>query len=77
MFCGSPACQAAAAPAPTPQQANASTLQGRASNALATNTAYLALGAPTNAQVVAQVQALTQECSALIRLFLGKLDATN
>lgn len=58
-------------------EGNRATLQQRAQNALATNADYLALPSPTNAQAVAQVRALTQECSAVIRLLLNLLDATD
>jgi len=53
--------------------ANQTTLQGRASAALAVNATFLGLASPTNAQVLAQVQRLTRECNALIRLMLGLL----
>lgn len=56
---------------------NQSTLQQRAAGALTANTTFLGIASPTNAQVVAQVQALTKECTALIRLMLGQLDTTS
>ncbi len=61
----------------TPQQVNESTLRSRAAQALATNAAFLALVAPTNAQNATQVQRLTRECSALIRLLLELTDTTD
>lgn len=69
---------AAAAAAATAQTAaaNTATIRTRAENALAANTAFLALGAPTNAQVLAQTQVLTKECTGIIRLLLGLLDTT-
>jgi hypothetical protein len=53
---------------------NRADLTAKATTALASNATFLALGAPTNAQVLTQVQRLTRENSALIRLALGLLD---
>jgi len=55
---------------------NLNTLRSRAGQALTANATFLALASPSNAQVLAQVQTLTRECSALIRLLLGQLDST-
>jgi hypothetical protein len=60
-----------AAAAQSALSANLVTVQQRATAALVANANYLALGNPTNLQVVAQVQLLTKECNALIRLVLG------
>lgn len=59
------------------EAANRATLEQRAIGALATNKTYLARTAPTTAQNAAQVQALTREASAVIRLLLNRLDATD
>ena len=59
---------------PTTVDINSATMRSRAINALTANGNYLAVGTPTNAQVVAQVAALTKECSGIIRLMLGQLD---
>lgn len=56
--------------------ANLATLQQRATQALTTNATFQAIASPTNAQIAAQVQALTKECNGIIRLLLGALDAT-
>lgn len=68
--------EAAAAAAQAVLSGNQTTLQTKAQAALAANATFLALASPTNAQIVAQVQALTKECSALIRLALGVFDST-
>jgi hypothetical protein len=53
---------------------NRAKLQNRANAFLTENAKFIALGAPTNAQTLAQVQHLTKECSALIRLSLALFD---
>lgn len=57
--------------------ANARTIEQQAEQALAANTAYIAIVSPTNAQVAAQVKALTRQNNKLIRLLLRKLDGTD
>lgn len=61
----------------TGSEANAQTLRDRAGAALAANATYLALSSPTAAQNTTQVQRVTKECSALIRLALNLLDSTD
>ena len=56
---------------------NQATIVSRANAAITANATFLALGAPTNAQVVAQVQLLTRECNTLIKLALGLLSDTS
>ncbi len=46
----------------------------QASQALATNAAFLALASPTAAQVLAQTQALTRQNSVIIQLLLNQLN---
>lgn len=48
-------------------------LAAKTRTALTTNATFLALSAPTNADVLAQVKALTRENNALIRLLMGKV----
>lgn len=43
----------------------------KASNAIASNVTYLAIASPSNAQVAAQVRALTRQVNALMRLVAG------
>lgn len=52
------------------------TLLDKAGNALQSNATFLAIGSPSNAQVLAQVQALTRQVNALLRLQTGTLDST-
>ena len=56
---------------------NRTTLTDRAATALQANRDFLALAAPTNAQTLAQVKALTRQNTAIIRLLLGLLDGTD
>jgi hypothetical protein len=50
------------------ERQNADSIDARVRDALASNKTFLALQTPTNAQVVAQVRALTRQVSALIRM---------
>jgi hypothetical protein len=63
-------------PGPGTPAANQQALQVKAVNALAQNVTFLARTSPTSAQVTAQVQLLTRETSALIRLLLNQLADT-
>lgn len=56
---------------------NEQTLRDRAAAALATNKAFLDLAAPTNAQTLAQVKALTRQNNGLIRLVIRDLGGTD
>ena len=57
--------------------ANDETLRNRATTAMANNRTYLNLTQPANADVVAQVAALTRQMNAVIRLVLQQFDGTN
>lgn len=48
----------------------------KAKTALTNNVNFLAIVSPTNAQAVAQVQALTRQVDALIRLAVGQLSSS-
>jgi hypothetical protein len=53
---------------------NRNDLVTRADAALQANAVFLALAAPTNAQTLTQVQRLTKQSNALIRLVINELD---
>ena len=53
--------------------ATASTLEAQTVTALKTDATFLALPSPTTAKAITQVQALTQQTSALIRLAVRAL----
>lgn len=55
---------------------NRRSIEAQAAIALANNAAYLAIRAPTQAQAIAQVEALTRQVNKLIRLVLNRLDDT-
>jgi hypothetical protein len=65
------------APDPPPAQLALDDLKTKAANAIGGNITALGVGSPTNAQVVAQVKALTRQNNALIRIVLGLLDSTD
>jgi hypothetical protein len=60
-----------------PMAANWGVLAGKAATAITNNQTFLALATPTPAQAAAQIQALTRQVNALIRVQLGILDATD
>lgn len=59
---------------PSEVEANERKVRDRARQALDANSQYLAIKAPTNAQVVAQVRLLTMMANALIRLEIGEVE---
>lgn len=63
-------------PAPITEQ-NRATITAKAEQALTLNANYLALGTPTAAQQATQINRLTRECSALIRLQLAQFDSAS
>ena len=62
---------------PDPSYANAAAVAAKGPAAIANNQTFLALPTPTNAQTLAQVDALTRQTNAVIRLLLGLLDVTD
>lgn len=64
------------APTPSPNGTNLQTLRSKAQTALSNNQTFLGIASPTNAQAVAQVQALTKQVDTLIRLVCGQLNST-
>lgn len=69
--------EAAANPAPRPMEVNHEALLEQARQAHTENLTFLGVASPTNAQVVAQVKALTRQSNKLIRLVAGMLDGTS
>lgn len=59
------------------QATNEQTIKDRAATALQGNRDFLALQTPTNAQVLAQVRALTRQATGLIRLALKRFEGTD
>lgn len=55
---------------------NRSTLTNAAANAIANNQTFLGLASPTAAQELSQLQALTRQVNALIRLVTNDLSST-
>lgn len=60
-----------------PETTNERTMRERAESALENLRAYRNLATPTNAQTIAAVKTLCAAEIALIRLVLGKLEATD
>ena len=52
-------------------------LDVKAAQALVTNQAFLALSPPTNAQILAQVRALTRQTNGLLRILLNAYGDVN
>lgn len=63
-------------PPQSPEQSNRADLVNKAQQALTANATYLALASPSTAQNTAQIQRLTREASALIRLLTEAFDTT-
>lgn len=59
------------------EETNETTMRAAAVQALEANRTFLAITGPTQAQVLAQVRALTHQNVRLIRLALGMFDATD
>lgn len=57
--------------------ANQATVRQNAQTAVTNNQTYLGLASPTNAQVVAQVAALTRQMNGLIKFVLGDFSSSS
>ena len=57
--------------------ANWASLAGKATTALTNNETFLGIVSPTDPQAIAQVQALTRQVDAIIRVLLGQLGVTD
>lgn len=70
--------EAAVASAPLDtRDTNEATIRQQAVAALAANKAFVAQATPTAPQLAAQVKALSRQQNQVIRLLLGRLDATD
>lgn len=56
---------------------NEETLRTQAHTALQANRDFIAIVTPTNAQVLAQVKALSKQSNGVIRMLLAQLDGTD
>ncbi len=61
----------------TAEDRNTDTLRELIDASLKANRVFLSVRAPTLDQLTAQVQSLTRETTAIIRLLLGRLDGTD
>lgn len=59
------------------ERVTAKALDAKITTALTNNADFLALASPTNAQVGAQVKALTRQVNALMRLVTSRLDSAD
>lgn len=57
--------------------ANHVALYNKAVNALTSNIEFLGIGNPSNAQLSAQVTALTRQTNGIIRVLIGQLSVTD
>lgn len=64
-------------PQPSAAVLNQVNLQQKALGALARNSTFLGIVSPTNAQIVTQVNSLTRQINAIIRLLLNQTDDTS
>lgn len=64
------------APLPTSTLGNRTALMGKGASALLNNESYLDIATPTQAQALAQINALTLQMDAVIRLLINQLSST-